>query len=314
MTYWQLINQNIFEQKYNVVYIGIGCSMSMYDTINESNNQQCPCFLNKFENKLIILFDPELEKPLKTESVLYELETVSDQDYRILKNLNTIIYAINENLYYELEHIDEKYKIKTENDIPSIYNIISLCISNNIKFIMQDYTGRDTQNFYLSLFNLFDKNELLNNVFFDVTEKDSGCRINLHSNQAPLVNNKFIQNKYMKLVDMISYTDHIKSRIDKLKYPLAWVYIQYKENPSFLMFGYNDIKFLCFVYDIEYNEKQQQDRIYILGKLHELIKSMIEDIVTVKKESFELSKYLLTEAIYNRNAFNNALTELYKKL
>ena len=312
MTYWQLINENIFEQKYDVVYIGIGTSMEPYTEVNESNNQQCPCFLNKFNNKLIILFDSYLEKPLKTESVLYDLVTVHDQDYRILKNSNVTIYAINEYLNYELEHADKQNKTKAENDIPALLNIISLCLSNKIKLIIQDYSGNDTQNFYMSLFGMFDRDELLNNIFFDVTEKDSGCRVTLEPTQALIVDNKFIQNKYLKLVDMNDPSNYIKTRGDKLKYPLAWCYVQYYENPSFKMFGYNDIKFLCMVYEIDYSEKQKEDRIYILGKLYELIKNMIEDIVIVKNGTFELCKFLLTEAIYNRNQFNNMITDLYK--
>lgn len=313
MNYWQLINEDIFEGKYDVVYIGIGCGMGRYTEVNESNNQQCPCFLNKFETKLIVLFDPELEKPLKTESVLYELVTVGEtQNYRLLKNENTTIYAMNESLYYELEHVDEKYRTKTESDIPALYNMISLCISNKIKFIMQDYTGRDSQNFYTTLFSLFDKAELLNYIFCDVTEKDCGCFIELKPTQAPLFNNVFIQDKYMKLIDMVNFDSQIKSRVDKLKYPLAWCYIKYSEHPDFQMFGYNDIKFLCLVYEIDYNNENENEknRAYIIEKLGELIKRMIEDIVMVKTGKLELSKYLL-EVINNRNVFNKTLTDLF---
>lgn len=306
MSYWQLINEDICEGKYDVVYIGIGCGMGYYDSVNESNNQQCPCFLNKFQNKLLMLFDPELEKPLKTESVLYGLLAVYEQDYRILKNLHTTVYAFNESLYYELEHVREQPK--AESDIPGLYNIISICISNRTKLIIQDYTGRDTQRFYISLFNVFYKTDLLSYIFFDVTEKDCGCRIELKPTQAPLFDNIFIQDKYIKLVDMINCDSQIKMRINKLKYPLAWCYIKYSENPDFTMFGYNDIEFMCLVYDIDYNKNQ--DRMYTIDTLYTLIKSMLEDILMVKKGTSELCTYLLTEAIYDRNVFNTLLTNL----
>jgi hypothetical protein len=314
MAYWQLINENIFESQYDVVYIGIGCGLEYHPNINNNNNQQCPCFLNKFQNKLLLLFDPLLEKPLKVESLFEDkLYTIYDNEYRILKNSNTTIFAVNKPIYYDIDNIysDEKIKAEAENNIPAIYNIISLCLSNKIKLVLQDYTGHNSQNFYISLFGLFDREELLNNILFDVTEGESGCYIELHKDQIKIIDNKIIQEKYMKLVDMENVNKHIKSRIDNIRYPLAWCYVQYSQNQDFKMFGYDKLIFLCVVYNIEIIENK--NRIYILGKLYEVIKAILEDIVTVKKESIEYSHYLLTEVIYNRTQFNNSLMELYNK-
>jgi hypothetical protein len=311
MSYWQLINENIFESQYDVVYIGIGCGLGGHKEINNDNNQQSPCFLNKFNNKLLLLFDPHLEKPLKSETTFEDkLYTIYDQEYRILKNSNTTIFAINEAIYYDLDRVNDTEKSKAETNIPAIYNIISLCLSNKIKLVLQDYTGLNTQKFYISLFGLFDRNELLDNILFDVTEGDCGCYIELRKDQIRMVDNKIIQEKYMRLVDMENTAKHLKPRIDNIRYPLAWCYVQYSQNPNFEMIGYDILIFLCIVYNIQITENK--NRIYILGKLYEVLKASLDDIVMAKKRTQEYSHYLLTEAIYNRTQFNNLLSDLYR--
>jgi hypothetical protein len=125
-----------------------------------------------------------------------------------------------------------------------------------------------------------------------------------------MVDNKIIQEKYMRLVDMENTAKHLKSRIDNIRYPLAWCYVQYSENRDFEMFGYDTLVFLCVVYNIEITENK--NRIYILGKLYEVLKASLDDIIMAKKGTQEYSHYLLTEAIYNRTQFNNLLSDLYR--
>jgi hypothetical protein len=56
------------------VYLGIGAAMDSCNQLTSMNNQQFPCFLNKIKgNKVVILIDPILETPLKTEQLFQEM-------------------------------------------------------------------------------------------------------------------------------------------------------------------------------------------------------------------------------------------------
>ena len=56
------------------MYLGIGAAMDSCNQLTSMNNQQFPCFLNKIKgNKVVILIDPILEMPLKTEQLFQEM-------------------------------------------------------------------------------------------------------------------------------------------------------------------------------------------------------------------------------------------------
>ena len=68
MYIWHKILTTVAKASCKLVYFGIGSEMNDCHKITELNNSQYPCYLNKFEgNKVIILFDSQLETPLKIE-------------------------------------------------------------------------------------------------------------------------------------------------------------------------------------------------------------------------------------------------------
>ncbi len=326
----------------NLVYIAVGSSMgySHYDEVNnqkpESNNQQYPCFLDKFrDNKLIILIDPALEAPLKLESFfatkgdpLGQVDSVTGPDdkyiSRTFRNSTTHVFAFNTYFYYETRkyfHNDEEKQINAIVDhcVANLINLISICLSkvDKTKLIFQDYSGPDTFNFYSSLLACFDRDELLDNVMFDVTQKDSGCFIEITPELAAVdSSNRFIQDKFYKLVKLAStstekYSQHLNERIGILQYPLSLVIGKLNESIDFdlsSVFGLNRVKNLATIYNFKYDEHSKDPR-YILETYTQLFCIIIQDIIESKQCCTTQCDYLMS-IINQRDKIYNALSML----
>ena len=316
MNIWNRIFDKITLPSVNTVYMGIGCCMGHYTEITSTNNQQYPCFLNKFPGKkVIILLDPYLEQDLKIQEqlVLVESQVINNQLIRFLENDNLFVFAINQRFNYEPSKWETpEQNEQTEKDIAIIYNIIEICLNkiNKTKFILQDYSGRDTTMYYSNLLNSFEHqyNDLLNNILFDVTQNDGGCAIQLDEDMIPTDSlGNFIQAKYLPLVETNNspiLDSIIKYRIDKLCYPLHLYYSKLLIEPTEFKFtdNYNEqIKLLATIYRIEY-DIHNKNRDYIIHVFHQLIHTIIQDIVIIK--NIDSNKHsILLENINNRNEF-----------
>jgi hypothetical protein len=266
------IYQEISSQETNVVYVGVGSWMGQYQEITPQNNQQYPCFLNKFaDNKVIILFDAELEVPLKSETYFEETlgiiwtfkNTIYENNVpilRIFKNESTTIFAINKHIYYETSiHQTNEINQQVAHDLELIKNIISLCLNKEIptKLIWQDYTGRDTTIFYQNYCKIFNKQLMFDNVCFDITQKNNGCYIELIPD-LPRVDNfgRFIPEKYLTLSQLKRYEsqlfrDVLVERINILNHPIVWTLSKKELPPMYEYYGLKSVTFLNFVYQVE---------------------------------------------------------------
>lgn len=310
-------------QNVDVIYMAIGCSMGHYKEITQTNNQQYPCFLDKFKKKLIILVDPILETPLKIQEQITDLNEIKTNDYRILKNDSLIIYAINKSFYYVGTYYNgyDNSKIKnsdTESEINFRYllQIIQFVLDMKIKFIFQDYSGTDPTNFYFELMKIFDSDELLKYVTFDVTQKDAGCFIDINPNIIKYdSDDNFIQEKFLpleKINKLDTFRDILKLRIDLLNYQLLWTYNKSLDTNEWKPFDTDKIMFLCVIYNfdtrfLDYNV----ELIKAIDCIRDLMIIIIKDIVKSLCCEEELVTYLINN-ISNRTDFVN-MTSMLKQ-
>jgi hypothetical protein len=326
---WSDIFDAVAQGSTAVVYIGIGPAMGSYNELKSTNNQQFPCFLNKLPgNKVVILIDPALESPLKTEQLFHEIgdslvlvnsETKGDIIYfRELQNESVTIFGINDmfNFYhnhYNHDEESEEYNRKVDNAIWNVVNLIEICLGKprRTKVILQNYTGAQTVRFYNSLLSMFDKDEMLKHVIFDVTGQDPGCFWEI-TNEFPILDQdgNFVQSNYMAL-QMMKHTPCFKPnlvrRIDYLVYPVTSNYVILSKDPSFELAGMDRIMDMCIIYSVEFNEYNKY-RQYLLSKLMELIQIMLDDILNITGS--DLSIDFLLELMFNRNEFINTMAKL----
>ena len=322
MTYWQTIHDTILLPSTSIVYIGIGSAMEHYIEITEENNQQYPCFLNKFGgNKVIILIDPVLEHDLKIQTYFNLIENplrminIIKNDmgaliFRHFQNYNTTVFAINDWFYLEAsEWMPSDKIIQTNENIAILLNIINVCLEKHpkTKLIIQDYVGRDNTKFYFELFNIWTREDVLNNILFDVSQQNEGCFIKLSLNLANVdLDNNFIQEKYMSLVkikDSSLFIPIIVSRIDQLIFPLSKYYIDMIQKPDTIT-SYDDTKYLSTIYNITCVDKSHE---YLIKYYEKLIKLMIDDIVDSREADPTIKDYLF-ENILNREIFISILS------
>jgi len=180
--YWNIMH-SIEDFNPCIIYFAVGCSMKHYKDcdISSNNNQQNPSFLQKFkDSKIVYIFvDPELENPLKFDTQITLTESYSSEDcYRILKNDNIIVFAINK-LFYFYDKKDKISDIYTTFKINQsfITSLILYCTENKKKLIVQDYTGIDINNSYLDFYEFFPTIKLDKYIIFDITQNNGGCFI-----------------------------------------------------------------------------------------------------------------------------------------
>jgi hypothetical protein len=314
--YWQQIYYEIAKPNINLVYIAIGCAMNKNDYpngVDDKNNQQYPPFIKKFiGNKVIILIDPNLEKDLVIQKFVNSPTIMQENKVRIIKDTTNTIFAINDTYDFLYYPNDNKENDKTAQDIAFIYELINICLSkiNKTKVILQDFSGRDTTTFYLELLNIFEKDNIINNVIFDVTQDNGNCYIEMHENNITLINNNIVQEKFLLLKDTISlplHTKTMKERINYVIHPISWNFVNLKLNPTFQIDTYynNKIVLMFTIYSIPFNE-YSSDRTYLIAKYELLIRTILTDIVETK----ELDKSViidLMDIIYDRNLFIKAM-------
>ena len=212
-TIYANINHYVNTLKPDIIYLSIGCSMKNYNQINSSNNQQNPIFLHSFvnEKKMFILFDPELETPLRLESQLNLIETDSVNYFRVLQTDNLIVFAIKKLFYFY--HYDK-------NTLDKIFlnKIISYSIENKIKTFVQDYTGIYIKHAYLEY--LEDNSDIKKYVIFDVTQDYSGCFVDFskvviyYDSEDNFIQPYFLTLVEIKKLSFDTFKIHLNKRID----------------------------------------------------------------------------------------------------
>jgi hypothetical protein len=322
MNYEQRIFDYLSLPTTNLVYIGVGSGMGNYIEITEKNNQQYPCFLKKIAGKhLVVLIDPLMESNLKLINYFEELkdplipQNTNNSYIREYSNEKGLFLIINDYFYCDVN----SYMQPIENDkanhhIAIIHQIISIALGKIIpsKIIFQNYTGYDTTSYYTSLFDVFDREQLISNVCFDVTQQNGGCFIDFDSNMIRLDKNmNFIQEKYellVKFTDSRYYLKNLKSRIDLLAYPLVWNYINLKKSIDFEKIGENKIKFLAILYKLDY-DVSNNDYDYIMKCYYNIIRCVITDIVRSRGIPDDFIEYLITN-LENRIDFTKYMSIL----
>lgn len=327
---WDTIIKDITKD-IDVIYIAIGCALDRYSELTQSNNQQCPCFLDKFKRKLIVLVDPYLETPLMIQNEIKNLNQIQDGVHRILKNDSLIIHAIEKYFYYngicydgytnskiEMSEIEYKYNSKY------LLKIIELVLSLKIKFIFQDYTGDDTTMFYCNLIKIFESDplnpykskELLKYVTFDITQKDCGCFVDICPDIIKYDrDDNFIQEKFLplkKINKLNTFRNILKYRIDLLNYQLLWTYnklIDKNEwNPSDI---YYEVILLCTIYNYDslIETIDNNNFLHVIDQIRELIIIIIKDIVDSLNCEKEMINYLANN-LTSRSEFINITSML----
>jgi len=325
MSIWNEIYNNINQDSVKLVCMFVGCSMESYTTITDENNQQYPCFLNNFDgHKLIILIDPHLELNLKIEEyfiqngdpLIYSKNIIDEHNKPIIRkmgNNQVTVYALNSSMNY----ID--YPWINDDKAPDkdiIYTIVNNCLSksNKTKFILQDFTGKDTTYFYSNLLKSFNRSDVLDHINMDVTQLDGGCYIKLKQDLVKLNEyNNFIQDKFLELqyIKTSDVFDKIfNSRINTLIYPISFYYCKSLEGDDYDYEAghlYN-IGQVASIYDISFDEKSK-DKDYIISKLLCLIDIILKDIIYAKDLELSFHDYMIT-IIGDRKLFYETLKVL----
>ena len=308
MLVWNEIYNEINNLSINLVCMFIGCSMVNYNELTEENNQQYPCFLNKFTgNKLIILIDPYLESNLKIEQYFIEkgdplilINNVLNENtphIRVFKNNKVIVYALNISINYikfPWNHNEETP------DSNKIYTIINMCLNkiNKTKFILQDFSGNDTTYFYSNLLKTFNRCDILNYINLDITQNEGGCFIKITPDIITLDENEnFIQEKFIELSKIKKselFNKIFKFRIDNLLYSITFYYNKLSESPDYELDIMNlyKISLIAIIYNIDFDENSK-DISYIISKLLFLIDVMLKDIIYAKELDCDFYDYII---------------------
>lgn len=286
------IINTINNNKPDIVYIAIGSALKWHpiETITANTNQQYPPFLNDYNKKIIILIDEQLENPLVLETKM-ELKKISlDSDVRIFNADNTIIFAINKNFYFS-----------TEAENTFLENIIFYTLSNSTKLIVNDYSGRNIEYYYISLFDKYGKDALLNHVLYDITHNEGGCIINF--DQHPILydyQKNFIQIKYKTLTEIKQISEkHYKimalKRINFITYELSRMIrvingeITEDPNISYFTNGVkNVIDYISTIYSTVIKSDLSKDNI------EEAMLSLLMDICISLEIDMDIINYLQT--------------------
>jgi hypothetical protein len=220
-------------------------------------------------------------------------------------------FVINDSFYSEINQFMNPIQItKTYESIALLHQLITIALGKQkpTKVIYQDYTGNDTTLCYTNFFDGLNREELINNVCFDVTQQDGGCYIELRPDMVQLdESGNFIQEKYDLLTKHKNspyYLKILRARIDMIAYPTVWNYVKLKESADFTQLSVNKVEILASSYSVEFNSKNEYNE--LLEQYFNLIQIVIRDIVRSRDIDDSLADYLL-ENLENRTNFINSL-------
>jgi hypothetical protein len=281
--------------------------------ITPMNNQQFPLPLQKFNGKKVfILIDPDMEKDPKVAMMLGLPELVQAPTFSVFGNENATVFSIKEYIHYnDMSHPNYNEHLQF------IFNLISVCLHNNVKLVLQDFTGYNTDILYskvLSFFHDIPKQIILSRVCFDMTLGDGNCLPEFLQNMLLCDEEmNFIQEKYHHLthhimINSLHYNIILKNRLDLLINEISWKYVKLSESNNFNFRFSNKINFLFHVYNINFDE-DNESLDYILPKVKDLITSMIQDIVLAQGCGNDIANHLIN-ILHDRNQFISTMSVL----
>lgn len=297
------ITETMNDPLLEVTYFSVGSSLKYYDysIINPLNNQQYPIFLNKFQGKkLIVLVDPLLENKLAVEQLFEDLndplvrnnniEYIKRNNLCVLQNDHITVIALRE--YFNYEEEDEEHKLNNCEYFHHSYldTIIELTLNNSKKLIVQDFTGRSIVTHYCDLLHKYDRQSVLNNILYDVSNNyDGQCYFEFSMEQALIINNCFLQPLFMQVRDLHNDQNYVykqkKLRIEMILLLTSSNVYNNKTNQNKLkylsnLYNTNDMNeiLLAFINDVAMNEDLEKEivsNIMNRSKMISLLNSLI---------------------------------------
>jgi len=297
------ITETMNDPLLEVTYFSVGSSLKYYDysIINPLNNQQYPIFLNKFQGKkLIVLVDPLLENKLAVEQLFEDLndplvrnnniEYIKRNNLCVLQNDHITVIALRE--YFNYEEEDEEHKLNNCEYFHHSYldTIIELTLNNSKKLIVQDFTGRSIVTHYCDLLHKYDRQSVLNNILYDVSNNyDGQCYFEFSMEQALIINNCFLQPLFMQVRDLHNDQNYVykqkKLRIEMILLLTSSNVYNNKTNQNKLkylsnLYNTNDMHeiLLAFINDVAMNEDLEKEivsNIMNRSKMISLLNSLI---------------------------------------
>ena len=312
-SYFEIINNAAANPNTNLIYFATGCAQprAWYEeapehskrVVIDENNQQYPCFLPKLvqagKKQLIILFDPKMEvSPLRIENYF-----VSHGDPLELTNLvgpdnnpllrqytnNTVnVIVINDYFFFDSHDMMTPVELNMVNE-STIYliNLISICLGKveKTKLIVQNFCGTRISYNYCNLFDAENRNDLLENVLFDVSQIDEPCFPKFNSDMCSLnAAGHFIQPRFQllgQLKESVDYKTQFAYRINILTGKLMFDYVKLYNNDEYIIEYYKEAKLLMLMYGVEFNS-DIKDTKYIRAKYYVLFRLMIHDVCVSK--------------------------------
>jgi hypothetical protein len=312
--------RNIIINQHPIVYCAVGGSMANYvwpnnmniESINtgytrmitDTNNQQDPIFLRKFEeHKLIVIIDPDVEVNPKVSRNIPLQQTLVMNGFRIYSNANYTVITIKE--YLDYHYTDSPHYME---DFHFIGSIIETCMQTNSKMILQDLTGRDITNLYCRYMEYFGNN-ILSNILFDATYGTGDCLPEFTEDMASIdMNDNFIQPRFQTLVSLNlsnsnSFHEILKDRIKFIINEVSWQYNNYINGKNHNNMMSDRINYFCTLYSIVMNDN---DKWHMIGRL---IETMIHDIALSRGCNNEVGSHLFS-IINDRSNFIKSFSVL----
>jgi len=226
-----------------IIYIGVGCATNIEPT--PVTNQQNPMFMEKYaeQKKFYIFFDPVIETPLALESqiklnIKYEKDTL-----RILENNEYFVVSIKD-YFHGYNFLSDSFNDIGNEDITFLLELITYVIENNKKMVVQDFSGTNINSPYEKLFTIFPKQNLLNQILFDVTEDDGSCFVDFSKYPICYDNkNNFVQLRYLTLTEIKKsksplFAKIAEQRMDIIANNLAY-YLRFLRKEEINVYIYN---------------------------------------------------------------------------
>jgi len=174
------------QEQPDLIYVAIGCAAYEHPS-SQGTIQQYPPFVKHWSGKKVCIWiDPDLESPPRSLTTIQA--TPDSSSTEIWRTTDAIFVSVRKHFYYEAT--EESQFIE------------SLCrntVARHTKLIVQDYSGRDIQEFY----PMHIHPDIPKSVLYDVTYNDGGCFIDFDAIQILRdANGDFLQPSFSPLRDM----------------------------------------------------------------------------------------------------------------
>jgi hypothetical protein len=312
-SYWTIIYNLASNPDTNVVYLATGCAQprAWYEEapeqskrgVTDENNQQYPCFLPKLvkdgKKQLIVLFDPSMEvSPLRIENYfvshgdpleLTNMVGITNTPlFRQYTNKTTNVIVINDYFFFDSHNMMTPDELNAVNESAMyLINLITICLGKveKTKLIVQNFCGARISYNYSNFLDMFDPEDLINNVLFDVSGIDEPCFPKFNPEMCSLdVEGNFIQSRFKLLTQLKEPNDYktqLVYRINILTGKIMFDYINVCNKNDYIIEYYKELKLFMQMYKVEFNS-DIKDKEYIINKCYTLIGLIIHDVCVSK--------------------------------